>query len=149
MCGLCGYYQSDIWMLYPRTGIGLVYSHSGIFIRYSRSGIRMRVGNAKEIGRLIRQARSDRGMTQSALAKVCGTTQSWLSELESGKPRAELDLVLRIMRELEFSLEMSSASRHGSAGEPAHGFDVADLVDMPTPNTNTQRGGGQSGNDDC
>lgn len=109
----------------------------------------MRVGNAKEIGRLIRQARADREITQTVLAEACGTTQSWISELESGKPRAELDLVLRVLRELGFSLEVSSSSGHRSARKRGSDFDVADLVDMPELNTQPRRGGGGgSGNDD-
>jgi len=91
----------------------------------------MSVGNAKELGCQIRKARVDAGITQSALADRCGTTQSWLSELENGKPRAELDLTLRVLRELDFSLETASAEPRAAARVHDPEFDVADLVGMP------------------
>lgn len=92
----------------------------------------MSIGNAKEVGGQIRRARLDAGITQSALARRCGMTQSWLSELENGKPRAELDLTLRILRELGFSLSTATEAEASTRNDEA-GFDVADLVGMPRP----------------
>src|SRR5699024_7674506 len=84
-----------------------------------------------EVGQQIRKARLDAGLTQGALADRCGTTQSWLSELENGKPRAELDLTLRVLRELGFSLHVGHAESATVAWDHTVGFDVADLVGMP------------------
>lgn len=91
----------------------------------------MPVGNATEVGRQIREARVDARLTQSELAAQCGTTQSWLSELENGKPRAELDLTLRVLRELGFSLHVGRAESATVAWDHTVDFDVADLVGMP------------------
>lgn len=96
----------------------------------------MSVGNAIEVGQQIRKARLDAGLTQGALADRCGTTQSWLSELENGKPRAELDLTLRVLRELEFSLHVGRAESATIAWDHTVDFDVADLVDMPRSSAN-------------
>lgn len=89
----------------------------------------MQVGNATEIGKAIRRARQAAGLTQTALARRCGTTQRWLSELENGKPRAELELALRVMRELGFALHVDSGSDQGDSTH-RDTFDPADLVGM-------------------
>ena len=100
----------------------------------------MSVKNATDFGLQIREARRQAGITQGALADRCGTTQSWISELENGKPRAELELALRVMRELGLALEVAAMESPG-ASESNSTFDVADLVGMPRPDK-------QSGTDD-
>lgn len=96
----------------------------------------MLITNAKDFGLRIREARRQAGITQGALADRCGTTQSWISELENGKPRAELELALRVLRELGLALQVAASEL-----QPNSGFDVADLVGMP-------RSDKQSGADD-
>lgn len=96
----------------------------------------MQISDASSFGLAIKQARVDSGLTQSALAQRCGTTQSWISELENGKPRAELELALRVIRELNLALEVSSTAPILKASRSAlrrSDFDVADLVNMPRP----------------
>ncbi len=51
----------------------------------------------RDIGMLIRQARKDAGLDQAALAAKVGVSRWWINEIERGKPRAELGLVLRTL----------------------------------------------------
>ncbi len=57
-----------------------------------------RVSDATVIGRALRRARQDQGLTQAELAAVAGVGVRFVSELERGKPTAELGLVLRVLR---------------------------------------------------
>lgn len=57
-----------------------------------------------ELGALIRQRRTNLGLTQTELADVAGTTLRFVSELESGKPTAQFDGVLRILAALGIEL---------------------------------------------
>jgi len=79
----------------------------GYISKYSRTEInRMRVATVFELGQAIRGMRLDRGWTQTELARRVGTTQSWISEIERGKPTAEIGLVLRTLRVLQVHLEI-------------------------------------------
>lgn len=57
-----------------------------------------------DIGALIRQRRNDTGMDQATLAKKVGVSRWWIHEIERGKPRAELGLVLRTLTVLGVTL---------------------------------------------
>jgi HTH-type transcriptional regulator/antitoxin HipB len=48
------------------------------------------------------------GLDQGTLAKRVGVSRLWVSEVERGKPRAEIGLVLRTLRELGISLRVDS-----------------------------------------
>lgn len=56
--------------------------------------------SCKEIGSLIRKERKNQGLTQLQLSGVAGTGVRFLSDLENGKPTAELEKVLLIVRAL-------------------------------------------------
>ncbi len=52
----------------------------------------------QELGRFLRQARVARGMSQSQIAAELGTSQAYISELESGKDSLALTRVFDLMR---------------------------------------------------
>lgn len=56
--------------------------------------------SCREIGELIRKERKKQGLTQLQLSGVAGTGVRFLSDLENGKPTAELEKVLLIVRTL-------------------------------------------------
>ena len=58
----------------------------------------------KDIGAVIRQRRHDAAMDQATLAKKVGVSRWWIHEIERGKPRAELGLVLRTLTVLGVTL---------------------------------------------
>lgn len=59
------------------------------------------IRTARELGMVVRRARSDRGWTQSDLATRAEVGRPWLSELERGKPTAELGKVLSVIAALD------------------------------------------------
>jgi HTH-type transcriptional regulator / antitoxin HipB len=69
----------------------------------------MFIRRAADLGALVRDRRKSAGLTQAELAKRLGTSPRWLSELERGKPTAELEMALRALNALDVPL---------SAGEP-------------------------------
>jgi HTH-type transcriptional regulator/antitoxin HipB len=75
----------------------------------------MQVATAADVGRLVKAARTRRAMSQADLAAVAGVSRRWLVDLEAGKPRAQLDLALRVLAVLGVQLhtdapEMPSTS---------------------------------------
>lgn len=57
------------------------------------------------LGALIRTRRKELGLNQTEVAGVAGTTLRFVSELERGKPTAQLDGVLRVLAALGIELE--------------------------------------------
>ena len=68
------------------------------------TGVTMQVATAADVGRLVRSARTRRAMSQADLAAAAGVSRRWLVDLEAGKPRAELDLALRVLAVLGVGL---------------------------------------------
>lgn len=60
----------------------------------------MRIVDPRDLALYIRARRQELGMTQSRLAKTAGVSRRWLSDLESGKPTAEVGLVLKVFNAL-------------------------------------------------
>jgi HTH-type transcriptional regulator/antitoxin HipB len=71
----------------------------------------MLIRSYKDIGALIRFKRKEQGLNQKTLAQKVGVSRQWLIEVEKGKPRAEVGLVLRVLDVLGVSLTTA-----GSAG---------------------------------
>ena len=68
-----------------------------------------RIDTPKELGSLIRRRRRELGLNQTDLADVARTTLRFISELESGKPTAQLDGILRVLAAL--GIELGAQSR--------------------------------------
>jgi HTH-type transcriptional regulator/antitoxin HipB len=64
----------------------------------------MRIQTPADLGALIRNTRKKLKLDQSTLAKKIGVSRLWLVEIEKGKPRAEMGLVLRTLDALQISL---------------------------------------------
>lgn len=64
----------------------------------------MRVRTPQDIGLTIRERRIELGMDQTELAQRVGVSRQWLVAIERGKPRAEIGLVLRTLRELDLDV---------------------------------------------
>ncbi len=56
----------------------------------------MKVHSSKTFGEAIRQRRKELGYTQKELSDFSGISVSFLSDLENGKPTAELEKCLHI-----------------------------------------------------
>ena len=64
----------------------------------------MRVRTPLDLGLIIRNRRRKLGLSQSALARRTGVGRQWLVEVERGKARAEIGLVLRTLAALDIEL---------------------------------------------
>jgi HTH-type transcriptional regulator / antitoxin HipB len=57
--------------------------------------------NPEQLGRAVRLKRQEKGLSQSALAAQLGVERKWVIRLESGNPKAELGLVLKVLDALD------------------------------------------------
>lgn len=55
----------------------------------------MRIRTPADLGALIRDRRTRLGLDQKSLAQKVGVSRQWIVEVEKGKPRAEIGLLLR------------------------------------------------------
>jgi y4mF family transcriptional regulator len=68
----------------------------------------MRILTPTDLGLTIRDRRKQLRLAQQTLADRVGVSRQWIVEVERGKPRAEIGLILRTLRELDVRLETSS-----------------------------------------
>lgn len=62
-----------------------------------------------ELGATVRGLRTERGLSQQALAEQAQVSRRWLIEFEHGKARAELGRVLRVIAALDRELLLTPA----------------------------------------
>jgi len=68
----------------------------------------MIVRTPSDLGFLIRERRKKLGLDQQELAKKVGVSRLWVIEIEKGKPRAEIGLVMRTLLALDLDLDISA-----------------------------------------
>ena len=86
------------------------------------------IRNAADVGAIIRERRRKLRLDQLALAKRVGVSRRWIVDIEKGKPRAGIELVLRTLTALGVSLTPSTrppARRDG----PVPAFDLDAIID--------------------
>ena len=90
----------------------------------------MRVRTATDLGAFIRERRVKLAMDQSDLAEKAGTSRKWIVEVEQGKPRAEIGLILRTLKALGVSLDLAAgrAQKTVTASEPGN-VDINNILD--------------------
>jgi HTH-type transcriptional regulator / antitoxin HipB len=81
----------------------------------------MRIGNADDLGHYLRDRRRAAGLTQTDLAARAGVSRRWLSDLEAGKPTAEVGLVLKVIAALDMILDLQPL--------PDQDIDLDELLD--------------------
>lgn len=69
----------------------------------------MRIRTAVDLGNVIRERRRQLGLDQRTLALRVGVSRQWIVEIEKGKPRAEVALLLRTLTALEIDLQAETA----------------------------------------
>jgi HTH-type transcriptional regulator/antitoxin HipB len=77
----------------------------------------MIVRNSSDIGSLIRERRVALGLDQQALAERIGVQRLWVVQVEGGKPRARVELVLRALEVLGLELHVVDPNREGTPPE--------------------------------
>ena len=77
----------------------------------------MRLRTALDLGLTIRDHRRHRGWAQQALAERIGVSRQWVVEVEGGKERAEIGLVMRALAALdaELSVNLPGVPTHPAA----------------------------------
>ncbi|MBA2661143.1 MAG: helix-turn-helix transcriptional regulator [Bradymonadaceae bacterium] len=71
------------------------------------------VADVATLGEALRQARKAQGLTQQDFADIVGVGVRFLSELERGKPTAEIGLVLQVLRDSGFELVLQRRTHRG------------------------------------
>ena len=71
----------------------------------------MQLQTTVDIGALIRSVRKERGLDQAELAKRAGVSRLWIIEVEKGKPRAQVGLVLRTLAALDITLRAERSAQ--------------------------------------
>ena len=90
----------------------------------------MKIRTAKDLGAFIREHRIKLGMDQSDLAEKSGTSRKWIVEVEQGKPRAEIGLVLRTLKALGVSLDLAAdRSRKAAPASEPRNVDINSILD--------------------
>jgi len=93
----------------------------------------MRLHTAGDFGALIRGRRTRLQFSQAQLARKVGVGRQWVVELEKGKPRAPLALVLRTLNALGVALRTDDgagkAKRTKRAKEPAKSPDIDGILE--------------------
>ena len=83
----------------------------------------------RDLGLMIREQRRKLGLEQRELAQRIGVSRQWVVEVEKGKPRAELALVLRALAALELALDVSPRDQSPPAApDPAWGVDLDEVL---------------------
>lgn len=79
----------------------------------------MRIRTPRELGAVLRDERRKLGLSQVDLSEKANVSRKWIVEMESGKARAELVLVLRALGALGLALTVereTETKRKRSAG---------------------------------
>jgi HTH-type transcriptional regulator/antitoxin HipB len=71
----------------------------------------VRVRTAKDIGTFIRDRRKRQKLDQATLATMIGVNRRWVMEVERGKPRAEIGLVLKALEALGVDLSVDGSDK--------------------------------------
>ncbi len=66
------------------------------------------VTSTADIGDLVTYLRKQRGYSQQAFADLAGVGRRFISELESGKPTAEIGKVLKVLTALGVDIQLSA-----------------------------------------
>jgi HTH-type transcriptional regulator/antitoxin HipB len=64
--------------------------------------------DAKALGKMVRDARKEQGLTQDDLAGMTGTGRRFISDVENGKETSQIGKVLLILGALGLALYASS-----------------------------------------
>ena len=69
----------------------------------------MRTRSIKDVAAAVRGRRQDLGLSQAELARRVGVSRKWIYEFEGGKPKAEIELVLRVLDQLGLTLDIDDS----------------------------------------
>src|SRR5437879_1011449 len=85
----------------------------------------MRIRTPADLGAIIRDSRTKLRLGQKALADEIGVSREWIVDIEKGKPRAHIGLVLRALNALGIALE--ARPEKANPNEPPSADTPADI----------------------
>jgi len=89
----------------------------------------MHIRTPRDLGAVIRERRRELGWGQQVLANKIGVSRQWVIEIEKGKPRAEVGLVLRVLDALGVSLSLGGGTMALSkTGDSVSEIDIDAIV---------------------
>lgn len=91
----------------------------------------MSIRTASDLGALIREKRLKLGLDQTSLAQKTGTSRKWLVDVESGKPGAQIGLILRTLKALGVTLTIAEAPAQALKRAPSAtpAVDINQVID--------------------
>jgi HTH-type transcriptional regulator/antitoxin HipB len=84
----------------------------------------MLVRSPTDIGIFIRDSRKRKNLDQSELAAMIGVNRRWVMEVEKGKPRAEVGLILKALEALGIRIAIDE---NAGGSTPSTGVDIVDI----------------------
>lgn len=91
----------------------------------------MRLRTPADFGAAIREKRRALGLDQSTLARRVGVSRQWLIEVEKGKSRAAIGLVLRTLTTLGIALRLGEETPAARARDlPGATIDLQRVLDL-------------------
>ena len=72
----------------------------------------MLIRTPADLGAIIRDRRKQLKLDQAVLASRIGVSRQWVIQIEHGRPRAELGLVLRALDALGIQLDATAGEPH-------------------------------------
>lgn len=87
----------------------------------------MIVRTPSDLGLLMRDRRKTLGLDQQELAKKAGVSRLWIIEIEKGKPRAEIGLLMRTLLALGLELDVSTEPVVAPVKRGARAISVPDI----------------------
>jgi HTH-type transcriptional regulator/antitoxin HipB len=97
----------------------------------------MQIRRPAELGAFIAATRRARGLSQDELARSLGVSRVWLGQVERGKATPRLDLVLRVLNELEITLAVYTQHEapfaEATQAPPTAAIDIDAIADTGLP----------------
>jgi HTH-type transcriptional regulator/antitoxin HipB len=82
-----------------------------------------------DVGCAIRDQRRRLGLDQAELAQRIGVSRKWVIDVEKGKPRAEIGLILRALDALGLRLSLNPDQTPASPPPPVLSVDIDGVLD--------------------
>jgi HTH-type transcriptional regulator / antitoxin HipB len=83
-----------------------------------------KINSIRDLAAAARGRRLELGLSQSELATRARVSRQWISEFESGKPSAELGLVIRLLDALGLRLDVDGLAGSAGGDRPARSESV-------------------------
>lgn len=88
----------------------------------------MQIRTPKDLGAAIRSRRKALGLDQATLAAKVGVSRQWIIDIEQGKSRAALGLVLQTCQTLGIALSIDGPPSKEGAGIEVNSVDLGTVI---------------------